>query len=69
MHENGLVTQLGSCLMDVIITAVGKFSQMGLVSQASYPSDADDTHTTWLNGEADKEEEINVIVKLLTEQN
>ena len=55
--------------MDVIITAVGKFSQMGLVSQASYPSDADDTHTTWLNGEADKEEEINVIVKLLTEQN
>jgi hypothetical protein len=57
MHEAGLVTQLGSCLIDVIKTAVGKYSQMGLVSKATYPSEVDGTHTTWLNAANDKDKE------------
>jgi len=43
-----MVAHLSSCLKEVIKTAFIKYSQMGLIKTAIYPSEVDGAHTTWL---------------------
>lgn len=50
--------------MDVIRTAIGKYSQMGLIKVDIYPGQGG-AHTTWITSAKEKIEEIGKIVDYL----
>jgi len=68
MYEKSQVNQLGSCLKDVIATALGKFTALGLLKARIYPSETG-SHTTWLTSPKEQKEGIDLLYQQLTEVN
>ena len=57
MYSENQISQLGSCIKEVIATAIGKFTAMGLLKAAIYPGQMGG-NTTWLTSPAEQQSKI-----------